>query len=184
MEQQQELVVNHTRTWIREVVIGLSFCPFAAQPFQTEKIRYKVLVQASPQTVLETVIREAYHLDQHTDIETTLILLPEAFSDFMEYLDLLDISEQLLVDQGYEGIYQVASFHPEYQFADTTLDDPANYTNRSPYPMLHLIREDTITRVLENYPDPENIPERNRSVARSKGLVAMMALREACMREQ
>ncbi len=176
--------ITPTRSWIRDVVIGLSFCPFAAKPFHEEKVRYAVLHPAPIQSVLESVIREAYFLDQHEDTETTLIILPEGYADFLAYLDVLDLGEQLLVEQGYEGIYQIASFHPEYQFADTNLDDPANFTNRSPYPMLHLIREDSITHVLETYPDPENIPERNRAVARAKGLVSMMALRSACMRDQ
>ncbi len=181
MENTHDQWIAQTRSWIREVVIGLQFCPFAAQPFQQDRIRYVVLDPAPLQAVLEAVIKEAYHLDQEPETETTLLILPEGYADFMDYLDMLDLCEQLLVDQGYEGIYQVASFHPRYQFADTDQDDPANYTNRSPHAMLHMIREDSITRVLEHYPDPENIPERNREVARAKGLVAMMALREACL---
>lgn len=184
MQNTYDQCITQTRSWIRDVVIGLQFCPFAAKPFQEEKVRYVVLRPSPLQSVMESVIQEAYFLDEHTDTETTLIILPEGQSDFMDYLDVLDLCEQLLIEQGYEGVYQIASFHPAYQFADTDLDDPANYTNRSPYPMLHLIREDSITKVLENYPDPENIPERNREVARAKGLVAMMALRESCMREQ
>lgn len=184
MDQLHNQIIHHTRSWIREVVIGLQFCPFAAQPFYQEKVRYIVTQPSSPQSVMEAVIKEAYHLDQEKETETTLIILPEGFTDFLDYLDMLDLCEQLLIEQGYEGIYQIASFHPAYQFADTDLDDPANFTNRSPYPMLHLIREDSITKVLESYPDPEHIPERNRTVARSKGLVAMMALRESCMRDQ
>lgn len=181
MQHVEEEIILHTRTWIERVVIGLSFCPFAAKPFQENRIRYVVLRDGDLQTILEQVIREAYYLDEQSETETTLIILPHLFPDFLDYLDMLDLAEQLLVDQDYEGIYQVASFHPQYLFADTTPEDPANFTNRSPYPMLHLIREDSITRVLAQYPDPENIPERNRTVARSKGLIAMMALREACL---
>ncbi|MCF8237769.1 MAG: DUF1415 domain-containing protein [Saprospiraceae bacterium] len=176
--------IAQTRTWIREVVIGLQFCPFAAQPFQQDRIRYMILEPSPLQTVLEAVIREAYHLDREPETETTLLILPNAYADFMDYLDMLNLCEQLLIDQGYEGIYQIASFHPQYQFADTQPDDAANYTNRSPHAMLHLIREESITRVLEHYPDPELIPERNRTLARQKGLVAMMALRQACLSGQ
>ena len=166
------------------MVIGLGFCPFAAKPYQEDRIRYVVLTDGSLRQVLEQVIREAYHLDEHPETETTLIVLPHQYPDFLDYLDTLDLAEQLLIDQGYEGIYQIASFHPLYQFADTAPDDPGNYTNRSPYPMLHLIREASITRVLEHYPDPEGIPDRNRALAREKGLVAMIALREACLSGQ
>ncbi len=184
MSQPHDQWIAQTRTWIREVVIGLQFCPFAAQPYQQEKIRYVIVDPAPLQVVLEAVIQEAYHLDEQPETETTLLILPGVYADFMDYLDMLSLCEQLLIDQGYEGVYQIASFHPLYQFADTNLDDPANYTNRSPHPMLHLIREDSITQVLEHYPDPELIPERNRATARKKGLVAMMALREACMRDE
>lgn len=184
MQNIHDQLITQTRSWIRDVVIGLQFCPFAAQPFHQKKVRYVVQQPSSTQAVLETVIREAYHLDQESETETTLIILPEGWTDFLDYLDVLDLCEQLLIEQGYEGVYQIASFHPLYQFADTELDDPANFTNRSPYPMLHLIRENSITKVLETYPDPQNIPERNKEVARAKGLVAMMALRESCMRDQ
>lgn len=184
MNHIEQEIIHHTRQWVSQVVIGMGFCPFAAKPFQEDRIRYVVLTDGSLQHLLERVIREAYHLDEHPDTETTLILLPDQYPDFLDYLDVLDLAEQLLIDQDYEGIYQIASFHPLYQFADTAPDDPANYTNRSPYPMLHLIREASITRVLEHYPDPESIPERNRALTREKGLVAMMALREACLSGQ
>ena len=102
-------------------------------------------------------------------IETTLIMLPQGFEDFYDYLDLVDLAEALLVEQGYEGIYQLATFHPNYRFANAPVHDPANFTNRSPYPTLHLIREASIERVLEHYEDPEDIPERNIALAREKG---------------
>ena len=115
------------------------------------------------------------------NIETTLIIFPNHFADFEDYLDLVDLVEDLSVEQGYEGVYQIASFHPEYCFAGAEEEDPANYTNRSPYPMLHLLREESITRAVEHYKDPEGIPERNMAFAKKKGLQYMQLLRAACL---
>jgi uncharacterized protein len=111
--------------------------------------------------------------------ETSFLILPEGFSDFLAYLDLVGLAEELLENEGFEGIYQVASFHPEYMFEGSPEDDPANYTNRSPYPMLHLLREESIEKALEHYQgDPEEIPGRNVDFAREKGIVYMKMLRD------
>jgi len=96
--------------------------------------------------------------------------------NFDDYLDFLEISNQLLIDQGYEGVFQLASFHPDYCFADTSPDDPANYTNRSPWPMLHIIREASLEQVLQNYPNPEDIPQRNIDYCRQLGLEVMQKM--------
>ncbi|MDH5711889.1 MAG: DUF1415 domain-containing protein, partial [Gammaproteobacteria bacterium] len=112
--------------------------------------------------------------------ETTLLVFAEGFKDFGDYLDLVELAQDLLADQGYEGIYQIASFHPDYCFADAELDDAANYTNRSPYPMLHLIREASMEKALAHYPEPEKIPERNVEYARELGLEEMQRQLEAC----
>ena len=111
-------------------------------------------------------------------METTFIIFPDNFSDFETYLDLVELSEALAADQGYEGIYQIASFHPEYCFEGAEADDPANYTNRSIYPMLHLLREDSLSDALDNFPDAESIPERNIAFAQRKGLAFMQSLRD------
>jgi len=103
-----------------------------------------------------------------------------AFADFDDYLDFLGLAEALLSDQGYEGIYQLASFHPDYSFEEAALDDAANYTNRSPYPMLHLLRESSLEQAIAHYPDPENIPERNIALTRELGLTKMKTLLAAC----
>jgi hypothetical protein len=112
-------------------------------------------------------------------IETSFLIFPRAFSKFDDYLYLLSLAESFLKKKGYEGVYQVASFHPLYLFAGSDENDPANYTNRSIYPMLHLLREESIDKALENYNDPENIPERNINFAREKGLVYMKMLRDS-----
>jgi hypothetical protein len=106
-------------------------------------------------------------------VETTLLVLTEGLEDFDDYLDLLEIAEALLADRGYEGTFQLASFHPDYVFADAEPDDPANFTNRSPYPMWHLLREAGLERALEHHPDPEGIPARNVEAMRELGHEAL-----------
>lgn len=141
-----------------------------------KSVRYAVLPSANTKAVLEALMQEVYHLDADEDIETTFIILPNNFGDFTAYLDLVDIAEQMMENEDYIGIYQLASFHPQYCFAGEDINDAANYTNRSPYPMLHILREDSITAALENFPDPDSIPEKNIAFAREKGLAYMQAL--------
>ncbi|MBP6184427.1 MAG: DUF1415 domain-containing protein [Saprospiraceae bacterium] len=172
--------IQHTKNWIQKVVIGLNFCPFAAKPFLKDAIRYTIHSPATLQSALEQLARELDVLDHQSEITTGFLIFPDGFADFFDYLDLVELAEELLADLDYEGVYQVASFHPDYQFAGNEKEDPANYTNRSPYPMLHLIREDSITEALEHFSDPENIPEQNRLTAQEKGLATMKALRKSC----
>ncbi len=174
-------VITQTTNWIKSVVIGCNFCPFAAKAVLKESIRYVVLREATLETALETMMEELRFLDRTEAIETTLLIFPGAFADFEAYLDLVELAENLASDQDYDGIYQIASFHPTYCFAGSDEKDPANYTNRSIYPMLHLLREDSITNALENFPDPEGIPARNIAFAQRKGLQNMQLLRAACL---
>jgi hypothetical protein len=120
-------------------------------------------------------------LDQDQTIATSLLIFPNAFHRWVDYLDLVARAEKLLRQKGYNGIYQVASFHPLYQFAGAAPNDPANYTNRSIHPMLHLLREDQVEKALLQYPHPEGIPERNINFAREKGEAYMKMLRDSCL---
>ncbi len=162
-------------------MIGCNFCPFAAKAWQMKSIRYVVLPEADMKSVLTAFIKECVHLDENDSTETTIIILPNSFSDFNEYLDLTDKAERLIEKEEYEGVYQLASFHPLYCFEGAPKDDAANYTNRSPYPMLQILREESITKALENFPDPDSIPEKNIVYARKKGLLYMEILRAKCM---
>jgi len=170
------LIITETSNWIKSVVIGCNFCPFAAKALQMKSIRYVVLPAGSIQETLTTLTTECGYLDENEDTETTIIILPNNFSDFNDYLDLIDKAEQLIAKKDYEGVYQLASFHPLYCFEGAPKDDPANYTNRSPYPILQILREDSITKALENFPDPDSIPEKNIAFARKKGLEYMQTL--------
>ena len=151
---------------------------------QIKSIRYVVLGGGNVHEARTTFITECVYLDENEDTETTISILPNEFSDFNDYLDLIDKAEQLIAKEDYEGIYQLASFHPLYCFEGAPKDDAANYTNRSPYPMLQILREESITKALENFPDPESIPEKNIVYARRKGLQFMEKLRASCFNSQ
>ena len=175
------LIIAQTANWIKSVVIGCNFCPFAAKAMQMKSIRYVVLHEGSIKDMLTTLVTECIYLDNSEDTETTIIVLPNHFPDFNNYLNLIDKAEHLILEEDYEGIYQLASFHPLYCFEGAPKDDAANYTNRSPFPMLQILREESITKALENFPDPDSIPEKNIEYARKKGLVYMEVLRAKCM---
>jgi uncharacterized protein len=177
-------IINATRIWLTSFVIAHDICPFARHVHDNDSIRYRVIDSDKPEDCLEALIEECRHLDAQPAIETTLLILAQACPEFDDFLDLVAIAEQLMSDQGYEGIYQLASFHPNYCFAESSDDDPANYTNRSPYPMLHVIREAGIARALRSYPNPETIPERNIELTRKLGLEKMRAQLAACQSDQ
>ena len=174
-----ELVIERTKKWITEVVIGCNFCPFAANVVKRQTIYYQVETSADFETCLDSFLSVVNRMDDDPAVETSFLIFPNSFEQFEDYLDLVAMSEKLLKQKGYEGIYQVASFHPLYLFEGSVENDPANYTNRSVYPMLHLLREESIDKALENYKDPESIPERNILFAREKGLAYMKTLRDA-----
>lgn len=179
METDEE-VIRQTKEWINKVVIGCNFCPFAAREMKRGSVHFKVLRSGESNALLQELSAEVDRLDKNESIATTLIILPGLFPVFRDYLNMIARAEKLLMKQGKKGIYQIASFHPEYLFNDAPADDPANYTNRSVYPMIHLLRESGITEALANFPNPENIPQRNIDFARQKGLAYMQVLWKAC----
>jgi hypothetical protein len=173
-------VILQTRKWITDVVAGCNFCPFAAKELKQNSIHYQVEDATELSVCLQAFLNECKRLDEEK-VETTLLIFSSAFTVFDDYLELVTLAEKLLKQEGYEGIYQVAGFHPLYTFADSPADDAANYTNRSIYPMLHLLREESVENALSKYPHPEKIPERNIFFARSKGIAYMKMLRDACL---
>ncbi len=174
-------IIAQTKQWLTDVVIGCNFCPFALPVVKQDAVHYRVSETTETAAALEAMLEELKRLDQSEDIATTVVIFPEGFKRFDLYLKLVEWAEALIEQEGYEGIYQVASFHPLYCFAGADLEDPANYTNRSPYPMLHLLREESIEAALDSFPDPDSIPERNIQFAREKGLAYMQLLRNACL---
>lgn len=169
-------VITETQLWLERVVFGLNFCPFARPVFEQGKIHFQVSDAQSHECCLEDLMVEAERLDKQSELETTLLIYENSLQDFDDFLDLLEIANDLMSAQGYDGEYQLANFHPDYCFAECDQNDPANYTNRSPYPMLHLIREKSIEQALANYKNPEMIPEINVQRARELGLEKMQSL--------
>ncbi len=169
-------IIQQTKNWLSSVIIEHSICPFAKREHDNDRIHYEVIKSKDLETQLEQLILQCEALDNDASRETSLLIFPDALSDFEDYLDLVEIGNELMTKQGYEGVYQLASFHPQYRFADSSIDDASNYTNRSPYPMLHILREESIEKVLANYPNPEDIPERNIKLTQDLGLEAMKKL--------
>lgn len=163
-------IIAATQEWVKTIVVGFNFCPFAKKEVQRETIRYKVCHESSSSESIQVVLDELYLLDQQSSIETTLIILPSGFEDFDEFLDLVDLADSIIDQAGYRGIYQLATFHPDYCFEGLAADAAANCTNRAPYPTLHLIREASVERVLKQFPDPESIPVANGKKAEELGL--------------
>lgn len=165
----QTQYIESVKYWLEKSIIGYNFCPFAKREFDNNKIHYEVVDDANTAEQLHALVNEFQRLDKEPEIETTLVIFPIGLESYFTYLDFLEVAQELLCDEGYEGIYQLASFHPDYCFADVKQDDPSNYTNRSPQPVVHIIREQSLEKVLQKHPDPASIPERNIQVATEKG---------------
>lgn len=176
--QDSSSVIEATRQWLEKIVIGLNLCPFAGPPWREGRIRFKVSEATSEQQLALELAEELLALQaaDPADCETSLLIHPRVLGDFLDYNDFLDVADRLLEDLGLESILQIASFHPDYRFADSEPDDPANCTNRSPYPMLHLLREASIEAATARLPDPERIYERNIATMRQLGMDGWKAL--------
>jgi len=168
---EPQAVVEATGRWLESAVIGLNLCPFAGLPWRQGQVRMRVSDAASPAQLAEHLAEEvlALQLAEPVERETTLLIHPHVLTDFLEYNDFLDLADGVLDALGLDGIIQVASFHPEYRFADCPADDPAHCTNRSPYPMLHLLREASIEAATARLAEPEAIYERNIQTLRELG---------------
>ncbi|MFC3031447.1 DUF1415 domain-containing protein [Pseudoalteromonas fenneropenaei] len=168
------------QNWVSNVIVKYNFCPFARKEVEQNTIHYDVNNATTLEDAVLAMIEACIALDQYPERETTLLIFPAGFADFDEFLDLVDLANALLAAQGYEGKYQIANFHPNYVFADSDENDPANYTNRAPYPTLHLIREASMALALENYDDPDSIPDNNIRLARRKGMAFWQQLLANC----
>jgi hypothetical protein len=158
-----EQAIAETRAWIERAVIGLNLCPFAKAVHAKGQIRYVVSDDTDPEDLLNTLCAELERLAKGdpAEVDTTLIIHPRVLTDFLDYNDFLELADQAVEDMGLEGVLQVASFHPQYQFEGTEPDDVGNASNRSPYPTLHLLREDSVDRAVDAFPEAERIYEAN-----------------------
>lgn len=175
-----EKIERAIRCWIETVVIDLKLCPFAALPLRKNEVRFRVCDATAPDILLKTLESELEFLEQNSEIETTLLIHPAVLLDFQDYNQFLDLADQLILAHGWQGQYQVASFHPDYQFAGTDASDAENFTNRSPYPMLHLLREASLETAIAEYPDTERIPARNIALMTRLGTKTLSRLLDAC----
>ncbi len=173
-----EEVLAATRHWIEKAVIGLNLCPFAKSVYIRDQVRIVVSEARHLDAFLEDLDRELDLLAAADPevIDTTLLVHPTLLPDFLDFNDFTVLAEEAVVEHGLEGVIQVASFHPRFQFSETEPDDIGNYTNRAPFPTLHLIREASIARAVESFPNPEAIFERNIETLRQLGLAGWMAL--------
>jgi hypothetical protein len=164
-------VIAATRDWLERAVIGLDLCPFARAPYIRNQIRYVVSDAETPEALLADLLSELRTLAaaDPAEIETTLLIHPRVLGDFLDYNDFLDVADAALADLDLVGEIQIASFHPQYQFAGTEPDDIENYTNRSPYPILHLLREASVERAVAAFPDASKIYEKNQETLRRLG---------------
>ena len=165
-------IIAATRTWLEKAVIGLNLCPFAKAVHVKQQIRYVVSPASTPEALLEDLLAELRTL-QDTDPEqtdTTLLIHPHVLGDFLDYNDFLDIADAAAAEPEFGDAFQIASFHPHYQFADTAPDDIGNYTNRAPYPLLHLLREASVERAVAAFPEAEQIFEKNMETLNALGL--------------
>ena len=175
-------IIDATRRWVEQVVVAFNLCPFAKRELVKERVRFVVSKAVDEATLLDELAHELALLNVDDSIETTLLIHPQVLQDFYQYNDFLEAADELLVDMDLEGVYQVASFHPDYQFGGTEPDDAENYTNRSPYPMLHLLREDSLSDAIDNYPEVDLIPERNIECMNGQGVEKLRALLQACLK--
>ena len=155
--------LEETTTWLEKAVIGLNLCPFAKAVHSKGQIRWVLSDATEPTALLELLVHELQHLAaaDPESVDTTLIVHPQVMQDFMDFNDFLGVAEAALAELNMDGVLQIASFHPQFQFAGTDIDDITNATNRSPYPTLHLLREDSVERAVAAFPAAEDIFERN-----------------------
>lgn len=166
----QEIIAT-TQEWLEKAVIGLNLCPFAKAVHVQKRIRYYVSQATAPNLLAEELLNELHYLNSTDalEYETTLLIHPYVLNDFLDFNDFLDTAESVITQLQLEGEFQIASFHPDYQFAGTPADDIENYTNRSPFPTLHLLRESSIERAVAAIPNTEHIYEKNMHTLRQLG---------------
>lgn len=158
---RNDAAIEVVQRWLDSVVVELNLCPFAGRELEKGRVRFAVTEARTVEQLLMSLEAELNLLGRDESIETTLLIHPRVLADFLDYNQFLEVVDALLAEMQLEGVYQVASFHPDYQFGGTNADDAENYTNRSPFPMLHILREDSVERAIAAHPDVNAIPGRN-----------------------
>lgn len=182
MAEIEQLCVEQTRQWIRSFVIKYNLCPFAKREMDRGSVRIQLSQATTAEEALIALDHEIALLDTTPATETTFLLFPWFLQDFFDYLDFIDIAESKLAADDYEGVYQLATFHPDYCFSDANVDDVTNYTNRSPYPMIHLLREDSLEKAIASFGNTGTIPETNMERLRALGLTEIEKIVTDCLK--
>ncbi|MEH6629126.1 MAG: DUF1415 domain-containing protein [Motiliproteus sp.] len=177
----QEKVISAVRQWVESLVVDMNLCPFAKRELVKNRVRFIVAEATTEEQLLMVLQAELERMTTDPGIETTLLIHPKVLQDFFDYNQFLDYADVLLQQMELEGIYQIASFHPDYQFGGTNFDAAENYTNRSPYPVLHLLREESLARAIDYYPDVDEIPGRNIALMNRLGAAKLQALMHGCL---
>lgn len=176
-------IIAATRKWVEEVVVGYNLCPFAKRELVRNRVRFVVSEAETEDELLQALHSELQRLEDEPEIETSLLIHPGVLQDFGPYNEFLDAADGLLAYLDMEGVYQIASFHPDYRFAGTEPDAAENYTNRSPFPMLHLLREASLEAAIDSYPDVDGIPQRNIELMNELGSEKMRSILRSCLDE-
>lgn len=177
---QEEKTIDAVRRWIESFVVALNLCPFAKRELLRDRVRFVVTGANTEAQLLAALQDELKLLEHDAAVETTLLIFTDVLQNFDDYNQFLEVADSLLIQMGLEGVYQIASFHPQYRFEGSDADDVENFTNRSPYPMLHLLREQSLDRVLADFENPEQIPLRNIELMKSLEKDRLLALSGAC----
>lgn len=178
---KDEKVILAVQQWVDTFVVGMNLCPFAKRELVKNRVRFVTTESTTPEQLLRALQVELELLNADPSVETTLLIHPQVLQDFYDFNDFLSDADSLLMEMALEGVYQIASFHPDYQFGGTAPSDAENYTNRSPYPVLHLIREASLERAIVDYPDVDDIPERNIALMNNLGEEKLQALLKSCL---
>ena len=179
-----EKTVRPVRQWVETMVVGMNLCPFAKRELVKNRVRFATTTSTTQEQLLMALQAELELLNTDPSVETTLLIHANVLQDFHDYNQFLGYADSLLVEMGLEGIYQIASFHPHYQFDGTKPDAAENYTNRSPYPMLHLIREASLERAIADYPEVDQIPEQNIALMNELGQDKLQELLKSCFNDR
>jgi hypothetical protein len=181
-EPEDDVTASVAR-WLERVVVGLNLCPFAGKALLDQQVRLLPSIAETPEQLLRDLEQELIFLGDNDNWETSLLIHPQVLTDFYDYNQFLDLADGLVQQMDLEGVFQIASFHPHYQFAKTDPEDAENYSNRSPYPMLHILREASVERAVTEYTEVEDIPMRNLETLNLLGKEKLQAMWQACFDE-
>lgn len=177
----KQQIVAQLKCWLETVVIELNLCPFAKAEYLQNRVRFEVSAADQAEALLAALHDEIRFLQTQPAIETSLLIHPAALQNFDDYNQFLNIADALLLELGVQGEFQIASFHPDYQFANTTADAAENFSNRSPYPLLHILREQSVSRAVDSHPDIDAIPQHNIQKLEQLGAVRLQQMLANCL---